>query len=198
MKNEVRPIDANALADEVASLRIAVTGLRAGKGVLAKWMYEYRKSVLCVIQDQATLSRESNHFPDLTKMVPLTLDQLREMDGQPVWVKVLDTRFNEENQWAICNADYQMVTLKDGFKLFFCGYESNWLAYTYPPAHIDREAWKCPLCERSKVISFKAWEDEEACHEGGPFIQGGAIFCPHCGKPRTPEAWAEMEKRMGV
>lgn len=119
------------------------------------------------------------------------------MSGKPVWVKVLDTRFNEENQWAICNADYQMVTLKDGFKLFFCGYESNWLAYAYPPAHIDREAWKCPLCSSYEVISFKAWKKPEQII-GGSFAQGGAMFCPHCGKPRTPEAWAELEKRMGL
>lgn len=128
---------------------------------------------------------------------PLTMKQLREMDGQPVWVKVLDTRFNEENQWTICNADYQMVTLKDGFKLFFCGYESNWLAYTYPPAHIDREGWECPICNSYEVISFKAWKKPEQVI-GVPFAQGGAMFCPHCGKPRTPEAWAELEKRIGA
>ena len=83
---------------------------------------------------------------------PLTLEQLREMDGQPVWVKVLDARFNEENQWAICNAEYQMVTLKDGFKLFFCGYESNWLAYAYHPTHIDQKAWEPCLSASSARI----------------------------------------------
>lgn len=64
-------------------------------------------------------------------------------------------------------------------------------------AHIDREAWKCPLCERNKVISFEAWEDESKLPKGQS-VRGGALFCPHCGKPRTPEAWAELEKRMGV
>lgn len=63
-------------------------------------------------------------------------------------------------------------------------------------AHIDMEAWGCPLCNRSRVISFKAWEDEEAYQEGGPFVQGGALFCPCCGKPRTPESRAELEKRL--
>lgn len=55
MKNEVRPIDANTLADEIASLRIAVTGLRSGKGVLIKLLVEYRDSVLRVINEQKTI-----------------------------------------------------------------------------------------------------------------------------------------------
>lgn len=109
---------------------------------------------------------------------PLTIEQLREMDGKPVWVKVLDTRFNEENQWAICNAEYEMVTMKDGFKLFFCGYELNWRAYAYPPAHIDGEAWEpCSECGPNRLIM----EDE---------------FCCECGRPLTPEDWAMLEKRL--
>lgn len=120
---------------------------------------------------------------------PLTLDQLRKMDGKPVWVKVLDTRFNEENQWAIYNADYQMVTLKDGFKLFFCGYESNWLAYAYPSAHI-REEWKpCWLCSISSGEPAKHLILPETCNNE-------AKYCPECGRPITPEAWAELEKRL--
>lgn len=110
-----------------------------------------------------------DHFPDPKKMVPLTIEQLREMDGWPVWVEVLDLRFNEESQWAICNAEYQMMTLKDGFKLFFCGYESNWLAYAYPPAHIDREAWTAKWKRTGKCSSCDVRSD----------IPGR--FCPNCG-----------------
>lgn len=120
---------------------------------------------------------------------PLTLEQLREMNGQPVWVKVIDTRFNEENQWAICNAEYQMVTLKDGFKLFFCGYGLNWLAYAYHPAHIDREAWKkCPWCKSEYTVI-----DDDF---GQPVHPNMIKFCWNCGRPLTPEAWAELEKRL--
>ena len=120
---------------------------------------------------------------------PLTLEQLREMNGQPVWVKVIDTRFNEENQWAICNAEYQMVTLKDGFKLFFCGYGLNWLAYAYPPAHIDREAWKeCPWCKSEYTVI-----DDDF---GQPVHPNTIKFCWNCGRPLTEEAWDELEKRI--
>ena len=74
-------------------------------------------------------------------------------------------------------------------------YGKTWACYAYPPAHIDREGWECPICNSYEVISFKAWKKPEQVI-GGPFAQGGAMFCPHCGKPRTPEAWAELEKRL--
>ena len=126
---------------------------------------------------------------------PLTLEQLREMDGQPVWVKVLDARFNEENQWAICNAEYQMVTLKDGFKLFFCGYESNWLAYAYHPTHIDRKAWTAEWVKHdgyTECSKCEHWYDSPENEDEGD----QPAFCPSCGRAMTPEAWAELERRI--
>lgn len=66
----------------------------------------------------------------------------------------------------------------------------------YKCANIERDEWKCLICEKSKVISFKAWEDELAYYEGGTFIRGSAIFCPCCGKPRTQEALSELDKQM--
>lgn len=127
---------------------------------------------------------------------PLTLEQLREMDGKPVWVKVLDTRFKEENQWAICNAEYQMVTLKDGFKLFFCGYELNWLAYAYNPAHIDWKEWEpCQRCI-SKCMTCAVNETRKctSCKSGSNYLPL-YNFCPKCGRPLEDEAWDELEKR---
>ena len=125
---------------------------------------------------------------------PLTLEQLREMDGKPVWVNTkAGSKF-----WGIVTKN--CVSSGDGRYLWITEedteYRKTWLAYAYPPAHIDREAWKCPLCETSEVISFEAWEDESKFPKG-PSVRGAALFCPHCGKPRTPEAWAEMKKRMG-
>lgn len=47
-------IKKGALSEEIESLTVHVTGLRAGKGVLSKFMTEYRKSVLRVIDEQPT------------------------------------------------------------------------------------------------------------------------------------------------
>ena len=50
----MRLIDADRLEEEINSLRCTLTGLRAGKGVLAHAANEYRKSILQIIQDQPT------------------------------------------------------------------------------------------------------------------------------------------------
>ncbi len=55
MENNVRLIDANALAEELSSLSMIVTGLRAGKGVLRECMTEYRKSVLRIVDEAPTI-----------------------------------------------------------------------------------------------------------------------------------------------
>lgn len=61
-----RAIDANVLADEIFSLRVRVTGLRAGKGALEEYERQYRESVLRIIDEQPTL-------PQLSKE-PLTCE----------------------------------------------------------------------------------------------------------------------------
>ncbi|WP_419079232.1 hypothetical protein [Sellimonas intestinalis] len=47
-------ISRKVLLDEVKSFRCSITGLRAGKGVLARAADEYRKSILKIIEDQPT------------------------------------------------------------------------------------------------------------------------------------------------
>ena len=88
-------------------------------------------------------------------------------------------------------------------------YGKDWLAYAYPPAHIDREAWEpCKVCK----------EQKDPCYENGCFKENApkceyrcdkylewrlnlrrlrlAKFCPECGRPLTKKAWAELEKRV--
>ena len=47
-------ISRKALLEEIRSFRCSITGLRAGKGVLASAADEYRKSILQIIKDQPT------------------------------------------------------------------------------------------------------------------------------------------------
>lgn len=87
------------------------------------------------------------HFPAPTKMEPLTLDQLRDMlenDGEIIGAAVivsedgvlshavLDSRV-EDGICASTGASGEWLKEKD--------YSKTWIAYAYPPAHIDREAW---------------------------------------------------------
>ena len=48
-------------------------------------------AVYC-LRFQATFECQKDHFPDLTKMRPLALEQLREMDGEPVWIHTFSSK----------------------------------------------------------------------------------------------------------
>lgn len=73
---------------------------------------------------------------------PLTLDQLREMDGQPAWCEDVE-------HWALVSVDNVGGWKGVPFALFMeNGAKFNWnveirklTLYSYPPAHIDRSEW---------------------------------------------------------
>ena len=71
---------------------------------------------------------------------PLTLDQLREMDGKPVWVEFIGHPDGTpiEPLWMLVNCrEKRLVTDVEYVDWNFEG----WFAYSYPPAHIDRSGW---------------------------------------------------------
>ena len=55
--------------------------------------------------------RQQEHFRDLTKKVePLTLDDLRKMDGEPVWV-ICDKGFEPLGLWALVEVCEESIFL---------------------------------------------------------------------------------------
>lgn len=144
----------------------------------------------------ALAALKNDHSAEADKMVPLTLEQLREMGGQPYWHVGLQAD-SLEPHWKIldpfvarCPEDY--------------GYGKRWIAYAYPTARIDREAWGCELCKDAKFVSGIAYSEKQVDKDRAcavSFSDEGAdcdfYYCPNCGKPLTPEAWAELEKRLG-
>lgn len=134
---------------------------------------------------------------------PLTLEQLREMDGQPVWVKVIGKTGIRCDGW--CEVE---IREKDPFAYVWWpgsevediakieDYGKTWACYAYQPAHIDREAWTAE------------WKDH---YKSGVHAGTGAIcsscdvwnerkthICPFCGKAMDEDGFAMLEKRMGV
>lgn len=101
------------------------------------------------------------HFPDTTKMVPLTLDQLREMDGRPVWVEDLEKP--EKSGWRLIYWDrkkYLVLLAKSAAGYILEDYGETWVAYAYHPAHIDLEAGR----DRNVLTNadrIRAMSDEE-------------------------------------
>ena len=62
--------------------------------------------------------------------LPLTLEELREMDGEPVWVKCLEPDMGHLSCWGIRNFD-----CVDGYHTNYCDtdYGRGWLAYRRKP-----------------------------------------------------------------
>lgn len=138
----------------------------------------------------------NDHIVDTDKMVPLTIEQLRKMDGKPVWIENISVP--KRSKWAVLEyTDVENVICftDDTYKLV-SGYGKTWLAHAYQHAHIDRDVWTAE------------WVDEDIgeammcrCSKCGypvSYFWGKTDFCPGCGKAMTPEAWNELENRLGV
>lgn len=184
MTPEKRETAIKWLQNEIRSLRLAPTINGCGP--------ENWADLLEIME--TCLEAVKGCFVDTNKMSHLTLDQLREMGGQPYWHVGLQTD-SPEAHWKIldpfvarCPEDY--------------GYGKRWLAYAYQPAHIDREAWEpCGECERkscdncrySEYLSYL--EPCKSCENASKW-KPMQNFCGECGRPLTPEAWAMLEKRL--
>ena len=128
----------------------------------------------------------------------LTLEQLRRMDGQPVLIEHIGDDSPKNKEWALVFCKEKLCRTSCGNIAIFAFYGIGWLAYAYPPAHIDREALEdCPVCGKYKVIIFKGYRTkEEAIDMSGkshPHISGAASFCPRCGKSIVSGAGAERK-----
>ena len=65
---------------------------------------------------------------------PLTIQQLREMDGDPVWIVDIGGRNWYGPGWAIVDRENNLVrTVKNWNPVFFEKYGERWLAYCRPP-----------------------------------------------------------------
>ena len=67
--------------------------------------------------------------------------------------------------------------------------------YAYPPAHIDREAWTTKWKKRESPWNGYTMVCSK-CGETIKSLSGQMPFCPSCGRAVTPDAWADLEKRM--
>ena len=150
----------------------------------------------------------SVHFADAGKMQPLNFEQLWKMDGQPVRI-VCDEAAKETTPGF---EPLEMIVLVEYIKTAGCVILRNNIggvseyysdeelqqdgltAYAYPPAHIDREAWTAEWVDNDKSEEMMC-----KCSKCGypvSYFWGKTEICPGCGRAMTPEAWAELEKRL--
>lgn len=125
---------------------------------------------------------------------PLTLDQLREMDGQPVWVEFIGHPDGTpiEPLWMLVNSrEKRLVT-----DVEYVDWNSEgWFAYSYPPAHIDRGEWTAEW-----IYPENEWNlprcSKCGCNSKDATYGHKDRFCPKCGRAMTEEAWAKLERRL--
>ena len=157
---------------------------------------------------------------------PFTLEQLRGMGGQPVWIVEHPDwghwELSEDGEDYIADRDPELYGLRhDDPEGKYGLHKLGWVAYAYPLAHIDRETWEpCGVCGGKKTLyqrtkSTKLFMNTlgeaativtecvacppyaNCCMKGLPANSAFKInFCPECGRPLTPEAWTELEKRL--
>ena len=123
---------------------------------------------------------------------PLTLEQLREMDGQNVLLYRMKSTEPLEPGTVKQNGD---VIGDAGMLAYHELYLETWVAFTYPPAHINMEAWSGCVCTASDkscctCVSLRC----QFCIGESEYKQGR--YCSACGRPLTEEARAELEKRL--
>lgn len=144
-----------------------------------------------------TVPTKDDHFRDLAKIVPITLEELIDLGVRAERGEKIIVYCTPLNDWC--------KVFKYGIMFFGTGdyrswreieetYGKDWEAYAYPPAHIDREAWT------AEWLSEDIGEDMRCqCSKCGypvSYFWGRTEFCPGCGKAMKPEAWAELEKRL--
>ena len=131
---------------------------------------------------------------------PLTLENLRWMDGQ--CVKVVVDGVEPLVMLALVEVpkDEDCVLLRNnlgGVSEFYIDddlREDGVKVYAYQPAPFDREAWTSEWINSMPVLG--AGDLETRCKSCGNLVLFETDFCPYCGKAMTEEAWAELEKRV--
>ena len=127
---------------------------------------------------------------------PLTLEQLREMDGKPVWCEDVERRaivpVSDAGKWK----DIPFALFEKNSTRFEWNIEGRELSlYSYPPAHIDRSKWTAewvPMTDDDGCV----WLECSACEYDLDSLEEPHPFCPSCGRAMMPEAWAELERRV--
>ena len=145
---------------------------------------------------------------------PLTLEQLKQMNGRPVWwwnksqkptvTICLVDRFSKEPHFVSYDFVAENSTKISKYSLIrrwgYLPYASD--PTVQQPAHIDREKWgMCEVCQlrncnNCQFINLSSLEQPCSECDGKSKWQPAGNYCWCCGRPLTEEAWAELERRV--
>ena len=83
--------------------------------------------------DNAELAADIINWVGAEPNVPLTLEQLRKMDGEPVWVVPTGMHEKDEPMWCVLESPMALIPGVDYWSWDFDGYGETWIAYRRPP-----------------------------------------------------------------
>lgn len=150
-----------------------------------------------MVDHVADVGNMVDHIPDAEKMVPLTLEQLQDMYDRPAKFVDLYTDFDENvivGVFGKTGVFYSTLEETNQFKSTK-DYGQRWIAYAYPTAHIDLEAWTAEWIPQIDDDGC-CWHQCSSCGHDLDSLEVPSAFCPSCGKAMTPEARAMLEKRL--
>lgn len=140
----------------------------------------------------------------MSEREPLTLEELRGMDGKLVWCEPL-------KDWAkVFKFGIMFFGTEDGctWKEITETYGKDWLAYADELPRIDRSAWEpCEFCGYAEYPDKALHPKEGYLFYAGFSKQRGVDsfcegeteeinFCPICCRPLTDAAWGMLERRL--
>ncbi len=129
---------------------------------------------------------------------PLTLDELRKMNGKPLFGVSLIT--GKPGEYFIC----RIVNMGKTWFVACAGasqgfgdkdtYGETWVAYATEPPCIDRESWCAEWVTMIDDDGY-VWLECSACEQGLDSLDEQHPFCPSCGRAMTTSAWKQLEER---
>ncbi len=132
------------------------------------------------------------NVPTMQAGQPLTLEQLRGMEGQKILIYRMKSTETLEPGTVKMNGD---VLGDNGTLAYHELYLLTWVAFSFSPANIDRDAWTGCTCN-TKSKSCCTCVSLRCHHCVGESEYKRGKYCSACGRPLTEEAWAELEKRV--
>lgn len=125
---------------------------------------------------------------------PLTLEQLLQMDGQPVWVEDLDMQ--ELSAWRLIywvHVKCLVLISKTQVAYLLEDYGKSWLAYAQNP--VDFDDW---TAEWKEVVTHNGCTPDYdcVCSKCGASGVSNDDFCSSCGRAMSENARELLERRL--
>ena len=113
-----------ALEEHRASMKIFIDSAPDGAYTHSEALCEAESIAVAALREK--LEREQND--------PLTIEELREMDGEPVWIERLESNSPDDREWALVFCREKFCRTSCGNIALFGCYGIGWLAYRHRPA----------------------------------------------------------------